>query len=201
MLCVISTAQRHTYFSSARDISYFSFSLELCGLSPSPNSEAGPFVFVSTLMSSSESEVSCLSSKFCLFFSGHSNDWAHILVFCFVLLPTAGSPFDVSAAALQMSLEMQNVISLHAGSSTVNRVMIHTEFTSYHFYCMPGKTGLSGCKAVMKYFFGSKLAWGGMEEFAVATTSMGEGGWSIVFHIQIYIHVPPNIFSPRNASH
>jgi len=32
----------------------------------------------------------------------------------------------------------------------------------------------------MKYFFGFKLAWGGMEEFAVAATSIGEGGWSIV---------------------
>ena len=51
---------------------------------------------------------------------------------------------------------------------------------------MPRKTGLSGCKAAMKYFFGSKLAWGHMEEFAVAATSIGEGGWSIVFHIQIY---------------
>jgi len=66
---------------------------------------------------------------------------------------------------------------------------------------MPGKNGLSGGKAVMKYFFGSTLAWGGMEEFAVAATSIGEGGWSIVFYVQIHIHVPPNIFSPRNAPH
>ena len=131
MPCVNSTA--HTYFSSARDISYFLFSLELSGLIPSPNSETGPSLFVSTLMSSSESEASCRSSEFRPFFSGHSNDWAHILVFRFVLLPTAGSPFEVSAAALQMSLKIQNVISLHAGSSTVNRVMIHTEFTSITF--------------------------------------------------------------------
>jgi len=133
MLCINSTAQRHTYFSSARDISYFLFSLELCGLNPSPNSEAGPFVLVATLISSSESEVSCRSSEFRLFFSGLSNDWAHILVFRFVLLPTASSPFEVSAvsaAALQMSLEIQNVISLHAESSTVKRVMTNTEFTS-----------------------------------------------------------------------
>jgi hypothetical protein len=40
---------------------------------------------------------------------------------------------------------------------------------------MPRKTGLSGGKAVMKYFFGLKLAWGGMEEFAVTATSIGEG--------------------------
>jgi len=65
---------------------------------------------------------------------------------------------------------------------------------------MPGKNGLSEGKDVMKYFFGPKLAWGGMEEFAVAT-STGEGGWSIIFHLQIHIHIPPNIFSPRNASH
>ena len=129
-LCVNSTAQRHTYISSARDISYFLFSMELSGLIPSPNSEAGPFVFVSTLMSSWESEASCRSSEFRLFFSEHSNDWAHILVFRFVLLPTAGSPFEVSAAALQMSLETQNEISLHAGSSIVNRVMIHAELIS-----------------------------------------------------------------------
>ena len=138
MLCVNSTAQRHTYFSSARDISYFLFSLELSGLNPS-NSEAGSFVFVSTLISSSESERSCQSSEFHLFFSGHSNDWAHILVFRFVLLPTTGPPFEVSAAALQMSLEIQNVISMHAVSSTVNRVMIHTEFTSIIFIACQGK--------------------------------------------------------------
>ena len=80
-------------------------------------------------MFSSESEVSCRSSEFRLFFSRHSNDWAHILDFRFVLLPTAGAPFEVSVAALQMSLEIQNVISLHAGSSTANSY-IHREFTS-----------------------------------------------------------------------
>jgi hypothetical protein len=51
---------------------------------------------------------------------------------------------------------------------------------------MPGKTGLPGGKAVIKYFFGSKLAKGGIDKFVVAVTSIWEEGWSIVFHIHIY---------------
>jgi hypothetical protein len=55
---------------------------------------------------------------------------------------------------------------------------------------MPGKTGLPGGKAVMKYFFGSKLARGGTDEFVVAVTSIWEGEWSIVFsytYISMYL--------------